>query len=605
MRWADDSEEAFPPRHPREPGGLRQDILDEIADHLECAAEREAECGGESDTEDAAWGRVLERFGNPDAIARKLWWDEMRDTVMREWIQTGVVVVVAIAVVVFMTLVMRQMNTANQAVLEALKSNATAVNPLVTLKVKVTRGTEDGPPAEGVEIELRGAAFGSESAAMHRPTDRTGIATFGPMQAGQFEAFARDRKSGLRLDGSQVVTLFAGSDTETIHIVAPDVEPRLTNLEFSSPLTLGEGRALYAEIRNVWGSNGSNWGGHSLAIVDGGGVRSLDPDVTDDSYRTDPGDESLWSTLTPENAPLKISGNVTSVRLELISRTASGGQNKEPYAELVSSSISPSADGMGYRLELPPAFVKQFADWRVQDHAKAQGVELEEQLLAEVRTQFPDLLVDGALRVDESLRLVRLGNSLMRLSAAQPLSQSDLIVVSCTGYRMIGGGSGDIADTTLVRIPDRSALLVTADSRVLLAIFAMQVKALEPENALQVWPVMNDVLSGGLPDFGATDATVDVVPEIGSEPVGVLSSKDLSQQTSGWLLFDVTKGFPANSEAPYPHTFVLRWSQDDPKFNSSLSAIGAGATEDSEIRFRPMWLVLKPMDGAEEVAAAQ
>lgn len=37
MPWDKNDEEAFPGRHPRESGGLRQDILDEIADHLACA----------------------------------------------------------------------------------------------------------------------------------------------------------------------------------------------------------------------------------------------------------------------------------------------------------------------------------------------------------------------------------------------------------------------------------------------------------------------------------------------------------------------------------------------------------------------------------------
>jgi hypothetical protein len=602
MRWADDTEEAFPPRHPREPGGLRQDILDEIADHLECAAEREAECGGENDTEDAAWGRVLERFGNPDAIARKLWWDEMRDTVMREWIQTGVVVVVAIAVVVFMTLVMRQMNTANQAVLEALKSNATAVNSLVTLKVKVTRGTEEGPPAEGVEIELRGAAFGSESAAMHRPTDRTGIAAFGPMQPGQFEAFARDRKSGLRFDGSQVVTLFAGSDTETIQIVAPDVEPRLTNLEFSSPLTLGEGRALYAEIRNVWGINGSNWGGHSFAIVDGGGVRSLDPDVTDDSYRTDPGDESLWSTLTPENAPLKISGNVTSVRLALISRTASGEQNREPYAELVSSSISPSADGMGYRLELPPAFVKQFADWRVQDHAKAQGVELELGLWESIRRTYPDALVESALRVDDSKSVTRLGTSLYKGGL---VAAGESIIVSCAGANISQHRVDGYCESTVIPIPTVDEIPDTPGSRVLLALFANKLSPLETDNDLQAWPVLDDVFAGELPEFYANSQTDGLAVELGMSPIGAATNEALLNRASGWVLLDVTEGILPAGSGLRPRALMLRWSHDEPKYNSSLEGFGAGLKDTVNMQLRPMWLVLKPMDGGEEVAVAQ
>ncbi|MCC6695683.1 MAG: hypothetical protein IT365_08645, partial [Candidatus Hydrogenedentes bacterium] len=223
MRWGDDTEEAFPPRHPREPGGLRQDILDEIADHLACAAEREADRGGENDNEETVWGRVLERFGNPDVIARKLWWDEMRETVMREWIQTGVMVAVAVAVVVFMALVTRQMSTANQAVLEALKSNATAVNPLVTLKVKVTRGSEDGPPAEGTRVILNGTVFDAEGIFITRTADATGKLQFGPMQPGQYRIYSFDPQSGLT-SNYRTETLFAEETDQLITIVAPDTQ---------------------------------------------------------------------------------------------------------------------------------------------------------------------------------------------------------------------------------------------------------------------------------------------------------------------------------------------------------------------------------------------
>ncbi len=50
-----------------EPAGLRQDILDELADHLTCSFHRELLRG--SDSADAR-RRALERFGDPAAVAR-------------------------------------------------------------------------------------------------------------------------------------------------------------------------------------------------------------------------------------------------------------------------------------------------------------------------------------------------------------------------------------------------------------------------------------------------------------------------------------------------------------------------------------------------------
>ena len=57
---------AFPPPRDDEPASLRQDILDELNDHLACAYNRELLRGMDSD---AARQRVLERFGNPAAVA--------------------------------------------------------------------------------------------------------------------------------------------------------------------------------------------------------------------------------------------------------------------------------------------------------------------------------------------------------------------------------------------------------------------------------------------------------------------------------------------------------------------------------------------------------
>ena len=64
-----------------EPEGLRDDILDELADHLACAYRRELLRGADSAT---ARQRVLERFGDPAALARRLWLDAMRGKIMSQ-----------------------------------------------------------------------------------------------------------------------------------------------------------------------------------------------------------------------------------------------------------------------------------------------------------------------------------------------------------------------------------------------------------------------------------------------------------------------------------------------------------------------------------------
>ena len=202
MPWDKDPDKAFPARHPREPGGLRQDILDEIADHLASAAavEEEQDSG---ENEETIWQRVRERFGDPDALARRLWWDTMRETIMREWIQTGVMIVAAAAVivgVVFVGVLMARVGAANNALQEALAAameqqrlanesmvrameeqrkgnealaaslsrlgsaeDGAGARELSAIEVAVRRGSETGPPAPEVLVELRGKGPNDES----------------------------------------------------------------------------------------------------------------------------------------------------------------------------------------------------------------------------------------------------------------------------------------------------------------------------------------------------------------------------------------------------------------------------------------------------------
>ncbi len=269
MTWNKDPDKAFPARHPREPGGLRQDILDEIADHLACAAEREQE-RQENENEEAVWSRVLERFGNPDAIARKLWWDKMWEAVMREWIQTGVMVVVTIAVLAglaMMTRLVAGVGTANEAMREAMKQVAASNENLAkamaeqragneamlkaisgiqvgggekpdalelsTIEIVVRRGTPEGPPAPEVKVKMRGQGPGESSLLVEGELDASGRAVFERLYQGKYTFLLEDPRSGLF--GERTVTLFAGKGAGEHVAVAPDVMPRPINVDLGLP----------------------------------------------------------------------------------------------------------------------------------------------------------------------------------------------------------------------------------------------------------------------------------------------------------------------------------------------------------------------------------
>lgn len=81
----------WPAPDPDEPASLRQDILDELSDHLQSAYDHELIKASDNQT---AAARVLDRFGDPAAIARQLWWDAMKGPAMR---QTLLIVVSAVS----------------------------------------------------------------------------------------------------------------------------------------------------------------------------------------------------------------------------------------------------------------------------------------------------------------------------------------------------------------------------------------------------------------------------------------------------------------------------------------------------------------------------
>jgi hypothetical protein len=84
----------LPVPQPDEPESLRQDILDELNDHLQSAYDHELIKTGDNQT---AAARVLDRFGDPTAIARQLWWDAMKGPAMR---QTLLIVATAVSMTI-------------------------------------------------------------------------------------------------------------------------------------------------------------------------------------------------------------------------------------------------------------------------------------------------------------------------------------------------------------------------------------------------------------------------------------------------------------------------------------------------------------------------
>jgi len=241
MDFRDTLSTLMPAPRDDEPASLRQDILDELGDHLACAFNRELLRGANSQL---ARRRVLERFGDPVAVARRLWLDAMKGKIMAQRVLIATCLVVAPASLSLVGLVWvqsnraaAQTNEANRQLSAALpQSQIVNTNMLKTLnemseairnprspdwnpvKIKLTEETTDGPPVPGCAVSL--SQRGADKANINRTTDASGVADFGLLHPGEF-FFHFSRSWDERLaDGSGQLNVEPGSDVNKV-IVSP------------------------------------------------------------------------------------------------------------------------------------------------------------------------------------------------------------------------------------------------------------------------------------------------------------------------------------------------------------------------------------------------
>jgi hypothetical protein len=201
-----------------EPAGLRQDILDELADHLACSYNRELLRGANPGE---ARRRVIERFGDPAAVARRLWLDAMKGRIMMRRFVMATCLVVCLASLSVAGVIWRQTSqvqrdsaravaeavrlmadqsekarTVQQEMLKQLHEMSETIRSAKSLDwnpvtIKLTEETADGPPIAGAEITLTevggatAAAWNNNEVAT-RVTDRSGIADLGLIRPGDY-----------------------------------------------------------------------------------------------------------------------------------------------------------------------------------------------------------------------------------------------------------------------------------------------------------------------------------------------------------------------------------------------------------------------------------
>ena len=193
----------LPPPHDEEPAQLRSDILDELQDHLTCATDRERrrlELSEQPVDAVTIWQSVIERFGDPSALARRLWFDAMKGRLMTQRVLLGAVAVLAALLVVggwkmttTLSAVVDQNQKATAAILERMgkEAPAGAATPApewVSVKFRLVRGAIDGPPVVGQKVSLvpggpqRGD--GGSNNIWLETTNAEGIADFGLVHYG-------------------------------------------------------------------------------------------------------------------------------------------------------------------------------------------------------------------------------------------------------------------------------------------------------------------------------------------------------------------------------------------------------------------------------------
>ena len=282
--------ESLPPVHRVEPPSLRAEILDELADHLACAMQRELR---RTPDVKAARKAVIARFGNPASVARALWFQAMKEAIMKDRIMLMAVGVLTLAVVVlaaFSWVSLRENQKTNRSLLAALKelrASSSAANPsavssdLANATIKVVAGQENGRPIQGFRVELRGNPFrDSQDEWLAQHTNGEGVASFGPINPGNYNMKISDENKKMETIG-EGITLYGGRGFEKT-VVLPEVQETDVHLELNLPDALKEKPLVVALSFVADNRKASPWyAQHKIGIASDGSMYSFSIEIMD------------------------------------------------------------------------------------------------------------------------------------------------------------------------------------------------------------------------------------------------------------------------------------------------------------------------------------
>lgn len=172
---------------------MRQDIVDELADHLACAVRREMVAGSD---EQSAWVKTLEKFGDPRLVARRLWWQAMRSRIMSQRLSLVVQVctLAACAALVFVAWQMQEgQRTQQEAFLAALakltepRETKPATPPETRLAVQLKTSSPDQKFPEPASLTIRGTHLSNNEVRSERYFGpESGLIDFGRIPPGAY-----------------------------------------------------------------------------------------------------------------------------------------------------------------------------------------------------------------------------------------------------------------------------------------------------------------------------------------------------------------------------------------------------------------------------------
>jgi hypothetical protein len=197
MDWREAAAGGLPAPRNDEPASLRQNILDELADHLDCALKRELT---KNITPEEAVENVKRSFGEPRDLARRLWLDAMKDSIMSKRLTLAAMGLMTLTCLLLVLFAWRALVATQQAALHAQAASerlmvALAARPApagnaaterVPVRFHLICDDAQKSPANGYEGTLTVAKSRSLVNALRRVSDANGELDFGMLPLGSY-----------------------------------------------------------------------------------------------------------------------------------------------------------------------------------------------------------------------------------------------------------------------------------------------------------------------------------------------------------------------------------------------------------------------------------